>query len=131
MDLNLCTLSQFTLNSVQCFISHFDITNAKSTPEEIFLDSWQFIGNIFVFELFFFIYTTRCESKWFGLFCGGIKSANCNVKWILYTVCTSKKMRVIKLTDVCKACKSKYPKLNKSGHLWLTKNLFSVNQVCV
>ena len=46
----------------------------------MFLDSRQFIGNIFVLELFLFIYTMRCESKWFGFFCGGIKYANYNVK---------------------------------------------------
>ena len=84
VDLNLCTLSQLTLYSVQCSISHFNITSAKSTLEEMFLDSRQFIGNIFVLELFLFIYTMRCESKWFGFFCGCIKYANYNVKWMLY-----------------------------------------------
>ena len=84
VDLNLCTLSQLTLCSVQCSVSHFNMTNAKSILEEMFLDSQQFIGNIFVLELFFFIYTMTCESKWFGFFCGGIKSANYNVKWMLY-----------------------------------------------
>ena len=56
------------------------MTNAKSTLEEMFLDSQQFIGNIFILELFFLIYTMTCESKWFGFFFGGIKSANYNVK---------------------------------------------------
>ena len=84
VDLNLCTLSQLTLYSVQWSISHFNITSAKSTLEEMFLDSRQFIGNIFVLELFLFIYTMRCESKCFGFFCGGIKYANYNVKWMLY-----------------------------------------------